>query len=74
MGVLTSEVGYTSATIGREGHEVYMDMWWNWWGDPFLRVAFLEYSTANLAETNTAELFTMDVSVVTFLEILFSPV
>jgi hypothetical protein len=32
MGVLTSEVGYTSATTGRGDHEAYMDMWWQWGG------------------------------------------
>jgi hypothetical protein len=30
MGVPTSEVGYTSATTGRETTKSIRDMWWNW--------------------------------------------
>jgi len=29
MGVLISEVGYTSAMPRREDHEVHKDMWWH---------------------------------------------
>jgi hypothetical protein len=30
MGVPTSEVGYTSATTGRESMKSIRDMWWRW--------------------------------------------
>jgi hypothetical protein len=30
MGVPTSEVGYTTAMLRREDHEVHKDMWWHW--------------------------------------------
>jgi hypothetical protein len=30
MGVPTSEVGYTSATTGRETTKSIRDMWWHW--------------------------------------------
>jgi hypothetical protein len=30
MGVPTSEVGYTSATTGRETMKSIRDMWWHW--------------------------------------------
>jgi hypothetical protein len=30
MGVPTSEVGYTSATTGRETTKSMTDMWWHW--------------------------------------------
>jgi hypothetical protein len=30
MGVPTSEVGYTSATTGRETTKSMTDMWWYW--------------------------------------------
>jgi hypothetical protein len=30
MGVPASEVGYTSATTGRETMKSMMDMWWHW--------------------------------------------
>jgi hypothetical protein len=30
MGVPTSEVGYTSATTGRETTKSIRDMWWLW--------------------------------------------
>jgi len=30
MGVTTSEVGYTSAMLKREEHEVHKDMWGQW--------------------------------------------
>jgi hypothetical protein len=30
MGIPTTEVGYTSATTGRETTKSMMDMWWHW--------------------------------------------
>jgi hypothetical protein len=30
MGVPTSEVGYTSATTGRENTKFIRDIWWHW--------------------------------------------
>jgi low temperature requirement protein LtrA len=30
MGIPTSEVGYTSATTGRETTKFMTDMWWHW--------------------------------------------
>jgi len=30
MGILTSEVGYTSAMPRREDHEVHKEMWGHW--------------------------------------------
>jgi hypothetical protein len=32
MGVPTSKVGYTFATVRREDHEVHENMWWHWGG------------------------------------------
>jgi hypothetical protein len=56
MGVPASEVGYISATTGRGDQEVYMDMWWHWWGGGLIVSHILQTYQANLAFIGTAHI------------------
>jgi len=38
MGVPSSEVGYTSAMLRREDHEVHKDMCWHWGGGTYKQI------------------------------------